>query len=141
MHIDCSQIALYVNSLLLLRDAAEGIVSFLKAWVQLIKKMRYGIIILFIISRKKVMFVQLGETKLYGFMKIIGHFEAFSENAFLLTLYETCLPEKLDSYDTKNYRFKTIFSHHTTIKIGCKAASVFRSRNLLILLSPEKDFI
>lgn len=103
------------------------------------EKMVYGIIVLFIVSRKKVMFVQLEKTKLYGFMKLVGHSEAFSENAFLLTLHETCLPEKLDSYDTKSYRFKTIFCHHTTIKICCKAASVFCNRNLLILLSP--DFI
>lgn len=82
------------------------------------------------------MFVQLGKTKLYEFMKLIGQFEVFSENAYLLTLYETCLPKKLDSYDTRSYRFETIFPYHMTIKIGCKAASVFHNRNLLILLSP-----
>lgn len=87
------------------------------------------------------MFFQLGKSKLYGFMKLLEHFEAFSENVYLLTLYETCLPEKFDSYDTKSYRFKTIFPHHTTIKIGCKAASVFCNRNLLIFLSPEPDFV
>lgn len=87
------------------------------------------------------MFIQLGKTKLYRFMKLLEHFEAFSENAYLLTLYETCLPEKFDSYDTKSYRFKTFFSHHKPIKNYCKAASIFFNRNLLILLSPEPDFM
>lgn len=140
LHIDCSQIALCVNSLFLLCDATKGILSFIKGWVQLMEKMVHGIIVLFILSRKKVI-VQLEKTKLYGFMKLIGHSGAFSEWALLLTLHETCLPGKLDSYDTKSYRFKTIFPHHTTIKICCKAASVFCNRNLLILLSPEPDFI
>lgn len=42
------------------------------------EKMVHGIIVLFILSRKKVI-VQLEKTKLYGFMELIGHSGAFSE--------------------------------------------------------------